>query len=861
MAKIELIKASPKVTPEGAVAIDIQAALLRDRSLSGVNEGLRVPNISFKIRSGVFNASAVSGDNGVLEVSDLHLDTDGIAADDVDIEIIATHLDADEVGNAVGHFRVNIREQLRAAAQIIQTRQKNEEAARKKIADELAKRQAEADRLALKQAQYEAMDPERKRQIKDRITRAGEDIKSRTRLQIDPFNTLREYADHPHAIRTAHMVAAEAAERTIEAVAIYKSAPWAFEVMQIATSKEPQGAIDRLDDFKDMEWAPEILKVAAQRFPHQVINAMPKYCQYPWNKDVVMDIAGTHPQAVFETALMWEYYKAWAEEVAMCAANKAPEFAMNNFKLYQDQPWAERVYKAIAVKINVEDVQKAEQQRLLKKKITDTGRKLVADQDLPQETRTQDIAKLRARLQGQQDPKGEKPVTETRNIGFAFLYEHRFHPHTTVVMTQIAERIPVTCIETVSIYKSAPWAEEIMKLATEKSPLTALANLEKYSEMQWAQVIMEIIATKHPREVIRNLSRFAEYKWAKGVLSQIANSCPSAIFEEMEYIEYFPWAEEVTEIAATQNPEIALKSFSKYEQQPWASAVVHRIEQRREEFRKRKNETTRRIDDLSSENRQKRTQRRIEEESLSRRNFIFGIVAAGIAAVGGVTVWKAIDFKKRIERINLADIEADPEAILLEDIHSILTDGNLLRMFGGLNYLFDKTKDGSYKYDFPRDVLDELKTAINGSLLGTGGLRVYQLDAKLVSDGLITINLTLGKFVFVEGHSTGLIFKEYYPGGDVLESDSSTEIPDWLTLQIKGNHRIKITLKPTQVRPIAESIEFQIENNTITDVVHTADIQTGLVTTVRAKVMHDAADETSVREKRRQRAAAKKLED
>ena len=29
-------------------------------------------------------------------------------------------------------------------------------------------------------------------QIKEMITRAGEDIKSRTRLQVDPFNTLRE---------------------------------------------------------------------------------------------------------------------------------------------------------------------------------------------------------------------------------------------------------------------------------------------------------------------------------------------------------------------------------------------------------------------------------------------------------------------------------------------------------------------------------------------------------------------------------------------------------------------------------------------------------------------------------------------
>lgn len=90
--------------------------------------------------------------------------------------------------------------------------------------------------MALKQAQYEALDRERKRQIKEMITRAGEDIKSRTRLQVDPFNTLREYADHPHAIRTAHMVAEEAPDRTIAAVAIYKSAPWAFEVMQIATS-------------------------------------------------------------------------------------------------------------------------------------------------------------------------------------------------------------------------------------------------------------------------------------------------------------------------------------------------------------------------------------------------------------------------------------------------------------------------------------------------------------------------------------------------------------------------------------------------------------------------------------------------
>lgn len=49
MAKIELIQASPRVTPAGDIELDLKAALLKERFAEHGDEGIQVPNISFQV--------------------------------------------------------------------------------------------------------------------------------------------------------------------------------------------------------------------------------------------------------------------------------------------------------------------------------------------------------------------------------------------------------------------------------------------------------------------------------------------------------------------------------------------------------------------------------------------------------------------------------------------------------------------------------------------------------------------------------------------------------------------------------------------------------------------------------------------
>lgn len=556
MLKVEIISAKPRVTKGEQVVVDVEAALYPEVD-GDPNGGIRIPNITFEVRTSVGNAIGISSDKGLFEVKDV-LISEGEEGTQVaeKVEVEAHYTEKDEVKRAIAEVMVDISDQL-ALIYGIKQKRKEEEAARlsKEEAARRAK-EAEAERERLKREMYEKQEPDRKRQIKADIEKAGEDIINRERFQEAPFNVLREHSDHPNTERVAMNVAAKSPERTIQGVEIYKSATWASKVMEIAAEEKPLTAIKMIAKYKDMDWAPEILKIAAKRHPHEVVKALSQYCEYEWCKDLIMHIAETEPQAAFEEVKMWEFYP-WAEEAATVAANKNPAFAINNFPTYQDQPWAQRIYERVVGSGGFVSAEKAEAQRLLKKKITETGTRLLT-----------------------------KPTDED----FAILYEHRFHPHSKVMMTRVAEGSSDACIKAAKIYKSAPWAKEMILLATTKSPETSINELDQYIEMEWAVDVMEKAGNLKPKEAIQALPKYARYIWSKSVIESIAYGSPDSIFEGMEFIEYQPWAEEVVKVAADFKPKTAVMLASGYETQPWAARIKGPAEEKKRAIERAKEE-------------------------------------------------------------------------------------------------------------------------------------------------------------------------------------------------------------------------------------------------------------------------------
>ncbi len=807
MAKIEDIVWKARATDDERVVLDIEAALYREGD--GKNGGIRVPNISFEVKTAISKAVGISSEIGFLEINDILVDAcsqddaASIESKSAEFLITATYNEGDQVKKVSEKVKIDIGRQLSDVFSKKKVRKAAEASEKLRIEQKEAERIAEAERLRKKRELYEALEPGRKRQIKSDITQAGEDIKLRERLQIDPFNVLREYADHPHAEKVALEVAAEAALRTLESVGVYKSAGWAAEVVKIATEKEPEKSIEVLEEYKDKPWAPLILKTAAKRFPHQVVKALARYEEFPWAEKVINSIAEDSPQAVFEEVQMWEYHP-WAEKVAMTAASRAPEFTINNFSLYETQPWAKRIYDSVAARARLGDAASAESQRLLKKMLTDAGNEIVNNKKNPE------LAK--------------------RNL--AKIYEHRTHPYALTVMMKVANENPYICIENIDIYKSAKWAGAVMVHAASRSR-GATTSLKKYREMPWAGEVMKASARVWPADAIASLPEYAQFEWAKSVVLETlktstrgGESPGKSIFELFEFIEFQPWAEEVVRLAAKANPATAVALSEKYQGYPWAAAVIEHA---------RKNMAKVAGPVPAAKNSKK----------LSRRNLIkWGFLSiAGVAGGYHGLQWaKSPDYEKLLEScdINLEDISEDPDEILPSDIDSKLALINSMGVFKDLNVpiIFDKHSDGSYKYN-----LSGITDQIMANIFKKDYIQASYY--KTVADGFISIS-------------------DFFHDS----SGNLAEIPDWLTIEIApiklgSIYKVKIMTKQIPSRPISEVLQFTMETNkngpkSFSDIDHEVEIQYGYFSKYKSKVIHSAEGQAAIRERRRKRELEEK---
>lgn len=569
MARIEVTNLQSRVVGDESVAVDLQTALYLDED-GKVRGNIRAPFISFEVKTALAHAMGVSSETGYCEIKDLLIDNgtpDLAEGKKATISITATYNERDENKEAVKSVRVDISQQVRELLGIKKAKQDREEEQRQRAQDETQRKAAEEDRKRIAREMYEALEPERKRQIKAQITEAGRRVLSTEAFQIAPFNTFREYADHPHTLDTVRIVAKQSPKRFMDGVNIFKSADWADEMMCIAAQELPEHVVSIIDSFEDMRCALDVLKIAAKRYPKDVINALPKYCQRSWCCDLMLHLAASAPQAIFETAEMWEFYP-WAREIALEAASKAPEFVARHYPLYQHQPWAKEVYeKATSLDAN-SSAEHAEFQRLLKKDIGDRAKSITDN-----------------------DPNNAN--------NFAFLYEHRHHPHVKTVMLDLAKSKPKACIMAIGIFKSAPWARDVMVCAADGLPGIVISEIENYIEMPWADEPLKVAVKKgknHAASVVRALPKYAAKSWAKSVELDVAKTHPDVIFEEIEFIEYQPWAEDVVFEASKLNLNKALGILRNHQDRPWTSPLIRKIEKLQEEEQRVASERHKRLE-------------------------------------------------------------------------------------------------------------------------------------------------------------------------------------------------------------------------------------------------------------------------
>lgn len=795
MAKIEVTSLQPRIANDEVIVVDIQTALFLDGE-----DGTRVPSISFEVQTAAGKATAISSENGFCEIKDLpiglvlHEGSELPEYQDGSLSLVATYSEGGETKKVVQNVKVDIARQIQELLGMKKAKQDREAEQRQRADDEAKRKSADEERLRIAHARYEALEPEKKRQIKGSITEAGRRIMETERFEVDAFNVLREYGDHPHAKVTALAAAKAMPKRFIDGVSIYKSASWADEAMGIATKELPEYAISRVENFEDMPWAIDILKIAAKRYSKEVIIAMPKCAGRPWCYELMMHLAELAPRAVFETAEIWEYYP-WAKEVALKAASRAPEFVVKNYPLYQHQPWAREVYgKATSLDENG-SAENAEFQRRLKKEIQNSANAITND----------------------------NPVN---NEHFAFLYEHRYHPQIRELMLDVCRRTRIACASAIGIYKSAPWAREVMidiaSDATYGSEIS-MKVVEDYIEMPWAGEVMRIAAAHQPKVAIHLLPKYAAKKWAREVMLDIAKKNPAEILSEIEYIEFQPWAGEiVAEASRSVSYSEMSEVFKKCTAQSWMAPVMQGIRARELSERqalvrveKEKKTTSERADLGKVEGarlrkeREERREKEAEEVEAKRRKGLLGKVG-GIAAVLAGIAWAGIagynahkerrngelqEETRRINEehriyeeseknarfgvllnwggINLWEISENPERILPGDINSFLTFGNLKNILETLNiqHTFEKNAAGVYKNDFP-DISPMLRSFLKEQFQHCES--PYKLKAERVGDGIVAVGL-------LEDSSTNTI-TSMRAGVDYLKSRVS-----WNETEYNGN--------------------------------------------------------------------------
>lgn len=762
MAKIEVTSLQPRIANDEVVVVDIQTALFLDGE-----DSTRVPSISFEVQTAVGKATAISSENGFCEIKDLpiglvlHEGSELPEYQDGSLSLVATYSERGETKKIVQKVKVDIARQIQELLGIKKAKQDREAEQKQRANDEVKRKNAEEERLRIAHARYEALEPEKKRQIKGSITEAGRRIMETERFEVDAFNALREYGDHPHAKVTALAAAKAMPKRFIDAVGIYKSASWAGEAMGIATKELPEYAVSLVENFEDMLWAIDILKIAAKRHAKEVINAMPKYASQPWCYELMMHLAELAPQAVFETAEIWEYYP-WAKEVALKAASRAPEFVVKNYPLYQHQPWAREVYEKVTSLDENGSAENAEFQRQLKKEIQNSANAITSN-------------------------------NPANNEHFAFLYEHRYHPQTRELMLDVCRRTRIACASAIGIYKSAPWAREVMiDIASDAiyGSEVSMKVVENYIEMPWAGEIMRIAAAHQPKVAIHLLSKYAAKGWAKTVMLDIAKKFPAEILSEIEYIEFQSWAGEVV---AEASKSVSYSEMSlvlrKCKSQPWMTPVMQGIRAREiseqqvlskaEKEKKAASEgaTARKVEAARlRKERDEVWEKEAKEAEVKRRKGLLRKVG-GIAAVIAGMAWAGIagyrvyderrheEWQKKYDEdersrkvderdrknarfgellnwggINLSEIRESPERILTDDIRTILTFGNVKHILDTLNiqHTFEKKSVGVYKNDLPN-----IAPMLTGFLMEQfRNCEIpYTVKGVRIGDGIVTVEL------------------------------------------------------------------------------------------------------------------------
>lgn len=436
MAKIEIIDASPQLKPDGSLAVDIKAALVKERQEGSQGESTRIPHISFRIKSALLSVTAISGSNGIMIINNFSL---GKAFEDKppeSLDIMAVYTNHEDVSEVVIKGTVEIGHKLRV----------------------LLGRRA-SDRGGKLKA--------------DSSIEIGEKLK-------------------------AMLVSIE----TIFAEESYRTT---------AEKSNLSGTLDKLESI--------------------IRNASAT------SADIAEHLARfSHPYGT--------------EKIMLCLANMRPRFIINNLEQYQNQPWAKKVYLSVAIKPNLDHLlDRAEEQSLLKKKITEIGEMLYEMQDCPENyAKKEELVKC--------------------------LMRHKFHPQIKVVFSTLARRNPEVFLEYIDYYKHEPWAFETLSEIPISHALLYKC-FHKYSDKPWAkEVVLGLADANQVNVVLYLLGEFAKLNWAKDIMKIIALKHPDVIFSEIKYIESYPWAEEVVKVAATQDPEIAFKRIAQYNKQPWVTRVL-----------------------------------------------------------------------------------------------------------------------------------------------------------------------------------------------------------------------------------------------------------------------------------------------
>ncbi len=133
------------------------------------------------------------------------------------------------------------------------------------------------------------------------------------------------------------------------------------------------------------------------------------------------------------------------------------------------------------------------------------------------------------------------------------------------------------------LYKSQPYAKEVLEKASDKEPGYALGCIYLYKSQPYAKKILEKVvrnvADKNPASVFDHFDLYKSQPYAKEILEKAVRSDPELALTN-NYFDLYksqPYAKEVLEKVADKNPGLVFDIFDLYKSQPYAKEVLEKI--------------------------------------------------------------------------------------------------------------------------------------------------------------------------------------------------------------------------------------------------------------------------------------------